>query len=403
MRRPDITKQILQKLYVDKKLSKREIALQLHCNIITIHNKIRRFKIPVRNRLTAVRIAMKKRRIKIPKNELQKLYQNQKCSIGEIAVMLKYDRATIQKLLEGYKIPLRSKAEAVKLGSFKRKLIIPKSHLENLYLVKGMTQKQIAKKIGRDRIWVLQIMKKYGIKTRGAAYYHTLYPRHNFSRNLKEKSYLIGFRLGDLHVKMLPSQKTIRIDCTSTKYDQIVLFKKLFSRYGHIWIGKPRKDGNRVFVTFLNLTFGFLLPKHATIPSWIFRNNKYFLPFLAGYTDAEGCIWTNNKYIASYTIASYDKLILKQIHEKLTQLGIKCPAPKILVKKGYRKSDGSVYHHDHWYLTSTKKSEVLKILNLLQSQLKHKKRLKDLYKTKNNIFRRNQTLLEKYRFKYSPV
>lgn len=271
-----------------------------------------------------------------------------------------------------------------------------------LYAKKRLTQKQIAKKLGRDRIWVLQTMKKYGIKTRGAEYYHTHYPRHNFSGNLKEKSYLIGFRLGDLHVKMLSSQKTIRVDCTSTKYDQIALFKKLFRRYGHIWVGKPRKDGNRVFVTFLNRTFNFLLPKYVTIPHWILHNNKYFLPFLAGYTDAEGCIWTS-KYVARYTLASYDKLILKKIYKKFTQLNIQCPAPKILVKKGHRKSDGSAYHHDHWYLTSVKKSEVLKILNLLKPHLKHRKRLKDLHKAKKNILKRNQALFEKYRFKYAPV
>jgi hypothetical protein len=60
--------------------------------------------------------------------------------------------------------------------------------------------------------------------------------------------YLVGFALGDLRVrKIYQNSETIKVDCGSTKIEQINLIKNLFKKYGHVWISKPtskKKNAN---------------------------------------------------------------------------------------------------------------------------------------------------------------
>lgn len=391
MSRKDITLTILKKLYLKKFLSKKEIASSLNCNITTIHKKMAKFSIPRRSQREAIRIAMQKKIIKIPKLKLENLYLKKKLSILKIAEKLNYDRTTIKKELKRHKIPLRTNAAAIKIARNKNK--IKKSLLIKLYYRNHFNQKQIAKKFGKNRATILRLMKEYKLKTRKATETQLRYPKSNFSGNLKEKAYLIGFRIGDLNVKLSPSKNAIIVSCTSSKNTQVKLFKKLFNNYGHIWVGKPRNDKNRVFIVRLNRSFDFLLPKQNTIPKWIQKNNNYFFSFLAGYTDAEGCIHIPKNNVARFTLASYDKIILKQIYLYLIKSKIYCKPPKILVKKGHIKSDGYIYRNNHWYFTITKKSSLFLLLQFLKFRLKHQKRLKDLYKAIKNITERNQKFL----------
>jgi intein-encoded DNA endonuclease-like protein len=185
---------------------------------------------------------------------------------------------------------------------------------------------------------------------------------------------------------------------------QIQIFKNLFKKYGHIYVGKIRGDGNREFLARLNRTFNFLLPKKDNIPKWVRINKKYFLSFLAGYTDAEGYIGIGSKNVAFLALASYDKNILKQIHKQLIKLGVECKSPRISVKKGHIKSDGLVYRNNYWRFTINRKSSLFPVLRLLKSRLKHQKRLNDLIKAEQNIIKRNQrTLPKKASLKYLPV
>jgi len=402
MSRKDITPTLLKKLYLKKFLSKKEIALLLHCNITTIHKKIIKFGIPARKQSEAVKIAMQKQIIKIPKHQLKNLYLKQKLSIGEVAQKMHYCRETIERELKRYKIPLRKKSEAISLGWRKKR--IKKSTIAKFYYKDYLTQEQIAKKLGKNRATILRLMQEYRLKTRKKSEFATHYPKFNFSGNSEEKAYLIGFRTGDLYVQLSPSKKLIIVGTTSTKIEQINLFKNLFRNYGHVWIGKQRKDGNRVFVVSLNRTFDFLLPKQDNIPKWIRDNKDYFLSFLAGYTDAEGCIHIGNNNVALLKISSYDKKTLKQIYEQLFKIGIGCNPPRIRVKKGFRKSDGCVYRNDEWSFVITKKCSLLPLLQLLEPRLKHAKRLRDLKKAKQNIINRNQrNLPENASLKYLPV
>lgn len=402
MPRKDITPKLLKELYLKKLLSKKEIALLLNCNIITIHKKMKKFGIPTRKQGEAVKIAMKKQIIRILKYQLKNLYLKQRLSIGEIAKKLHYCRETIRREVERYGIPLRTKSAAFRLGWRKKR--IKKSILAKLYYKDHLTQEQIAKKLGKNRATILRLMQEYRLKTRKKSEFMTRYPKFNFSGNSEEKAYLIGFRTGDLDVKLSPAKNLITIGCTSTKAEQFKLFRDLFKKYGHIWVSKQRRDRNRVFVVSLNHTFDFLLPKRDNILKWIRENKDYFLSFLAGYTDAEGCIYIAKNNVAGFKLSSYDKNILKQIHNQLLKIGIECKPPRISIKKGYKKLDGCVYRDDEWCFHINKKSSLLPLLQPLKTRLKHQKRLKDLKKAEQNIIKRNQKFyLKRTSLKYLPV
>lgn len=389
MPRNDINPALLRYLYYKKLLSKKEIALKLGCNVTTVHKRMTKFEIESRGQKDAVRIAMSKKVIKINKTPLLHLYLNKKLSLIEIAKILKYDVEIIRRELIRNKIQLRTQSEAVHFAKIKKR--VSKAIIKTLYYDSKLTQNQIAKRLGKSREHISLLMKEYKLKTRGKNQTSLKYPKQNFSEDLLEKAYLLGFRAGDLHVKLSPSRKYLRVDCTTTKSEQLLLFRQLFEKYGFIWVSKPRSDGNQVCMVLLNHSFDFLLPKKDIIPIWIRKEKKFFFSYLAGYTDAEGCMGVFNK-LARITIASYDKNILKQIYEGLNKFGIVCNQPRVLVKKGHRKSDGIIYRKDHWHLTLVKKSSLLLLFKVLETNLKHKKRINDLQKAKENIILRNNRL-----------
>ncbi|MEK7482564.1 MAG: LAGLIDADG family homing endonuclease [Patescibacteria group bacterium] len=393
MRRNDITPKIIKELYYKKHLSKKDIASILKCNVTTIHKKMMKFDIATRTQAETVKIAMQKKIIEIPKPKLKSLYSKEKLTITKIGAKLGYDRSIIKRELKRHKIPIRTLVEINRSAGEKRR--IKKSILVKLYYKDCLTQKRIGEKLNRHMGSIVRLMKRYGLKTRTADKYHTKYPKYNFSGNLEEKAYLIGFRTGDLDAQLSPSKHLITVGSTSTKAEQINLFKNLFEKYGHIWISKVREDGNRVFVIRLNLTFGFLLPKRDSIPKWIRENHNYFLSFLAGYADAEGCIYIAKNNVAGFKLASYDKNVLKQTHKQLLKIGIKCNPPRIHVRKGHKKSDGGVYKNDEWSFVINKKSSLLSFLQLLKPRLKHQKRLKDAKIAEQNIIERNKKALSK--------
>lgn len=331
-----------------------------------------------------------KPRIKLDKKILNELYIQEKLSISFVARRMGHDRQTIERELIRYNISVRTKAEAIRIALSRRKP--PRELLEGLYYQEKLTQAQIAKKLNRSRYNILKLMQGYKLPTRSASQTITRYPKNNFSEDLIEKAYLLGFRVGDLNVVLSPSKKLIIVSCTSTKNEQIQLFDRLFKKYGHVWIGRPRNDGNRVCLARLNHSFDFLLPKKDHIPGWVLEKNEYFFSYLAGYSDAEACIGVFNK-LARFTLASYDKNILKQIYKRLNLANIPCNPPRILVKAGHIKNDGLTYRKDHWHLTIVKKSSLLLLFQIIESYLKHKKRIKDLRKAKRNVLKRNQKLL----------
>ncbi|MBN1813659.1 MAG: LAGLIDADG family homing endonuclease, partial [Anaerolineae bacterium] len=218
------------------------------------------------------------------------------------------------------------------------------------------------------------------------------HPRRDFSGDLVEKTYLLGFRQGDLHVNWVnEGGRTIRVECASTRREQIDLIEGLFQSYGHIVLCGPYKGGRVSIQCLLNPTFDFLLPKQDGIEDWILADDRFFAAFLAGYTDAEGCMAIYNGK-AAFFLASGDRRIILQIYNKLSSQGIELPKPILWINRGYTrryKDRQTTIRKDLWRLNVHRKQALLALFDLLTPYLKHAKRRRDMEWARVNIEERN--------------
>lgn len=192
------------------------------------------------------------------------------------------------------------------------------------------------------------------------------------------------------------NSETIHVDCGSTKSEQINLIKKLFEKYGRVWISKPNKKGKIQIEAFLDRSFDFLLDTKAEIRSWIFNSNDYFAPFLAGFTDAEGSFGIY-KGMAIYQLGNYNRALLFLIHRKLIKIGISCPKPYEDKTKGYVTKHGYIHNQNYWHLCVHKKSSLLRLFELIEPYLKHEKKIADMKKAKENVEMRNKMFGDRIR------
>lgn len=381
----NIRKEILKNLYLKKKLSMAKIARRFHCDPGTIQRVMHRYGIKSRTLSEAAE------KVLIPKQTLKKLYYRNGLSTGQIGEQYHCSHATILNKMEFYGLKRRCR-----LGT-RKPVIISKKELKNLYLRKKLSQGQIAKKKKCSICAIQKLIKKYDIRSRTLSEAQMKYLKYNFSGNLIEKAYLIGFRAGDLRV--VPARLQIQVGCSTSVPVQTKLIKGLFNKYTKVIINQKRFIKGQLITDIrclLNKSFDFLLPKQDKIESWILNNKKLFFSFLAGYVDAEGHIFVRLQQrsktpIAGFEIQSYDKGILNQIWTKLNKMKIQCPKPTINKYKGYTSKAGIVNRKDLWRFAVNKKMALFLLINSMEPYIKHNKRKKDLRRAKENLIYRLKT------------
>ena len=319
-------------------------------------------------------------KIDISKTKLENMYEKENLTTFEIAERIGCCQATVWKRLKEFNINMRLPGgDRVK---------ITKKELQNLYFNKKFSTWKIEKETGIPRGTIHRKLKEFGLNTRDRADSHIIYPRKDFSGNLIEKAYLVGFRIGDLGVrKIYPNSKTICVASGSTIQEQINLIEKLFKNYGHIWIGKKTKDGKINIQIFLNESFNFLLGKE--FPKWVQNKKELFFSFLAGFTDAEGHIGIS-KNMAYYSLGNYDSKILSIIHKNLNKFGINCNALYEDHRLGQRNNQGYQYNSNYWTLRINDKKKLLKFIKAISPFLKHENKVKALNMAFINIEERNK-------------
>lgn len=327
--------------------------------------------------------------IEIPQNELKELYEKQKFTICDIADIYDCCQTTIWKKMEKYEIR--------RLPNGRRTFIISKSKLKELYVKRRLSSRKIAKIYRCAYSTIDYKIRKYGfpVKTLAAAHITTL--RKNFDESKSNKAYLIGFAMGDLRVrKKFPNSETINIDCGSTQKAQVNLIFKLFKKYGRIWISKPNKKGVTQIECFLNNSFDFLLNKRILIDKWILKNKRYFWAFLAGFTDAEGCISvskSNNQ--AYYSLGNYNQFLLRQIRNYLLHNKIDCPKLSEYKTKGKVCFNKYFHNQNYWQIRICRKESLLTLFNFIGPYLKHSTKKKGLQIAKRNIALRDKLFWKK--------
>ena len=315
----------------------------------------------------------------IDEAELVRLYRDERISLVDIARRFGRGTALIRQCLEARGVRIRT-------AWGRRAAVFNLEQARRLYVDEGLTLEQIGAALGCSMTTVYRRLVAAGIARREGG--KTLYDRVDFSGSLTEKAYLIGFRIGDLHLA-LEGGRTIVVKCTTTRQEQLDLFRELFSPYGHVYsdeaglAGRMRQSiGMQVA---LNLTFEFLLEKHKAVPQWILESDEPFFAFLAGYIDAEGYFRTyrkpnQSKPLACLELRSYDAVLLAQLGDGLNARGVRCAPACLRVHAGYTNREGVRSNQDLWGLGVHRRISLRQLITLLDPYVRHARRRRDMLK-----------------------
>ncbi|MBU1752227.1 MAG: hypothetical protein KKA73_31490, partial [Chloroflexi bacterium] len=179
--------------------------------------------------------------------------------------------------------------------------------------------------------------------------------------------------------------------CHSTIPEQMRLFEALFGPYGHFKQWKTKKGSVHATVGLDLGSFAWLLDLGDCIPSLALTNDENFFAFLGGYSDAEGRMGLDSE-VAMFKLASCDKVILHQIHERLMELDIKFPGPAMILSAGYVDKRGIRCNRDFWRLCSQRKETLLALFERLGPYLRHRHKIEGMKAAIRNIEERNTRL-----------
>jgi hypothetical protein len=253
-----------------------------------------------------------------------------------------------------------------------------------LYVVEGLSLNAVAARLGCSQTTITRRLIAAGVARREDGS-EPKYARTDFSGDLNEKAYLIGFRIGDLHVAI--HGRSIVIKCTSTRDEQIELFRTIFERYGHVFTDEAtvtrRRRQSIGMIARLNMTFEFLLPKQDAVPEWILESDEPFFAFLAGYIDAEGYFRTYFKPnqslpLSCLEIRSYDSVLLTQLGGGLNVRGIVCARARLRVRAGYTNGYGVRSNRDLWGLGVHRRDALQRLITRIEPYVQHPRRRRDM-------------------------
>lgn len=137
------------------------------------------------------------------------------------------------------------------------KIQIPCDELRELYQNQKLSPLTIAQRYACHRQTIVNHLRYCGMPVRskgaGTALAKIISPRTDFNGDATERAYLIGLRIGDLTVDHInPEGQTIRVECASTRPEQIELLRSLFGNYGRLVENGPYAKGRVSIQCLLN-------------------------------------------------------------------------------------------------------------------------------------------------------
>ncbi len=111
IRKIEISKKELEGLYIRNRMTIYQIGEKFSCDGVTILDRLRQYHIPIRKR---GELAMKKYRIEIPEEIIRDLYIKKKIPISQIKKIFNCSATTLHKRIGRYDIPIRNISEALK-------------------------------------------------------------------------------------------------------------------------------------------------------------------------------------------------------------------------------------------------------------------------------------------------
>lgn len=349
------------------------------------------------------------RKANLPEEELRELYVNQGLTMTEIAERFGVGASSVRRRLD--EMGVVSRARGPKGSRILPHHELTEADLREMYLEQKLSIPQIAEMSGWGRETVRLRMIEYGIPIRSFSAAHvvqhgTYDEFRDFDGDTVERSYMLGFRLGDLHVRYQHEHsEVIRLACTSSKPEQIALIETVYGRYGHVMRGVDWRVSLRGLLKCekieisLNQSFDFLLEHPDEIHPWILADHHIFLSFLAGFTDAEGSFHVTTRKGAiphgRFSLKNTDKRILEQCREKLISLDIACSNMNKVYDEGRQTSKRGVFANKAlWEFSIEQKESLLRLIDLISPYLLHGKRRRDMNRVRENVEWRNSDEFE---------
>ncbi|MEI8143746.1 MAG: LAGLIDADG family homing endonuclease [Candidatus Berkelbacteria bacterium] len=262
----------------------------------------------------------------------------------------------------------------------RRKISLSKDILEKMYWTENLSPYKIGDIFGCSFSTITNRMREFGIKFKNHSLARQKYPRSNFSDDILEKSYMFGFRVGDLSVyKTNPRSEFIVVRCHTTTVDQVKVLEKMFGKYGRVTVSLSG-DNNFHINCFLNDSFTFLLGKYPDMSQ--FTGAEQIYAFIAGYSDAEGYFGINQGK-ARFKIDSYDEVVMKWIGDNLARLGIRNIVKIISICRDKRNFGAKLYR-----LNVNYGADLLKLIDNIKKYCLHKTRINQMRICRKNIVKR---------------
>lgn len=253
------------------------------------------------------------------------------------------------------------------------KIQFKKEELNDLYWNQNFSPYKIGDMFGCSFSTITNRLKEFGIPFKSHSTARQKYPKQNFSGNLCEKAYILGFRIGDLNVyKTSESSEYIVARCHTTSIDQINLIKGLFEKYGKVTISQSGQIN-----CHLNNSFNFLLDKYGKYEEM--ECKEEFFSFVAGYLDAEGYFGINQGR-ARMKVDSYDSEVLIWVSKRLELFGIRNKLKVISICETKRS-----FGKELWRINVNWAMDLLNLIQYLKPYARHGKRIKQIKLCEDNI------------------
>jgi len=265
--------------------------------------------------------------------------------------------------------------------------------MEYLHWVREVSMTDIAELIGsKTSGYVSWLFKKIEVKARdfeegrlkGIADARK-HKRNPFEGTDEDKAYILGLKHGDLYAYS-PFGDAVRVSTSTTHPALANLFTELFSRYGHVYIHPRYKKDTRTYEwnlqVILDNSFAFLLESRDQCREWIAEKESTMLAYLAGLVDAEGNIriYPNPRTVGIVvSIWNTDTNLVTFAYTCLAQLGFRPMKPYL-----HRKAGGvSTGFHlemkkDYWRVMVGRFEEAQLLVRRLPLRHKEKVEMKEV-------------------------
>ncbi|OHA19381.1 MAG: hypothetical protein A3C08_01305 [Candidatus Taylorbacteria bacterium RIFCSPHIGHO2_02_FULL_47_18] len=251
-----------------------------------------------------------------------------------------------------------------------------------MYVKKNLTPVEIGRRLKCSFKTVRNRLKEFGIPFKNPALARMRYQKFDCTHDPFIRSYMLGFRLGDLNVyKRGEHSETIVVRCHTTHKAQVLVIQSLFNPFGRVSV-TPREEHFTVNC-FLNRSFEFLLPKNERVWQWIKDGDSVAQSFIAGYVDAEANFIINQGR-ARFKIDSYDYAILEWICSWLYKKSISY-SYRCIRKKGPSWRNQPPLNGDLWRLNINEAGSLERFIKEIFPFLRHAHRIRDVKKCITNI------------------